>query len=146
MRKSFSKLAFLIYLMAKEKRNLDKMKILVNIIAIISFVAQLLPFAFGALNQKRPRSIMETLYSDFIIFAYICSLITIVIFVIQYNFDIKSLKKKTINYIFLVVLLGGIYIHVSQLLVLDDFILISCILLLFDFYIMRKIWSCLFPK
>ena len=89
------------------------MKILVNIIAIITFIAQLLPFAFGALNQKRPRSIMETLYSDFTIFAYFCSLVTIVIFVIQYNFDIKSLKKKTINYIFLVVLLGGIYTCVT---------------------------------
>ena len=41
------------------------MKILVNIIAIITFIAQLLPFAFGALNQRETeRSIMETLYSE----------------------------------------------------------------------------------
>lgn len=122
------------------------MKILINIIAFISFGAQFVAFIFSALNQKNPQSTAESFYNDFVFIAYLCSLFAIAIFVILYNFDYKLLKKKTLNILFLMIVLLGIYIHLSQLLLLNDFMLLSCILLLFDIYSIYKIQSCLFSK
>lgn len=122
------------------------MKILINIIVFISFGAQFVAFIFSALNLKKPQSTVESLYNDFVFIAYLCSLFAIAIFVILYNFDYKLLKKKTLNILFLMIVLLGIYIHLSQLLLLNDFMLLSCILLLFDFYSIYKIQSCLFSK
>lgn len=129
-----------------DKGILDKMKILINTVAFIAFIAQFFSFAFSALNQKKPESVTESLYNNFMFSAFLCSLITVAIFVVQYNFNFKLLKKKIPNCIFLVIVLLGIYIHVMQLLALNDFLLTSCILLLFDYYIMRKILSNLFSS
>jgi len=93
-----------------DKKVLGKMKILINTVAFIAFIGQFFSFAFSALNQKKPESIIESVYNDFIFFAFLCSLITVVIFVVQYNFDFKLLKKKIPNYIFLVIVSLGIYI------------------------------------
>ena len=122
------------------------MKILINTVAFIAFIAQFFSFAFSALNQKKPESVIESLYNNFMFSAFLCSLITVAIFVVQYNFNFKLLKKKIPNCIFLVIVVLGIYIHVMQLLALNDFLLTSCILLLFDYYIMRKILSNLFSN
>lgn len=129
-----------------DKGFLGKMKILINIVAFIAFIGQFFSFVFSALNQKKPESVIESLYNNFIFFAFLCSLITVVIFVVQYNFNFKLLKKKIPNCIFLVIAVLSIYIHVMQLLALTDFLLTSCILLLFDYYIMRKILSNLFSS
>ena len=122
------------------------MKILINTVAVIAFIGQFFSFVFGALNQNKPESVIESLYNNFIFFAFLCSLITVVILVVQYNFNFKLLKKKIPNCIFLVIAILGIYIHVMQLLALNDFLLTSCILLLFDYYIMRKVLSNLFSS
>jgi hypothetical protein len=120
------------------------MKLIINTVAFIAFVAQFFSFAFTALNLKKPASTSESLYNDFVLTAYICSLLSVAVFVIQYNFSFKFLRKKTVNIISLgIVALGG-YIHFSQLFVLHDFIISSCILLLFDYYIIRKILCFLF--
>ena len=115
------------------------MKIIVNIIAFIAFIGQFIVFAFSALNQKKPERVLESLYNDFITAASFCSLFVVVIFVIQYNFDFKILKHKMLKSIFLVIVLLGMYIHVRQLLTHKDFIPISCTLLVFDCYCIRKI-------
>lgn len=122
------------------------MKILINIVAFIAFVGQFFSFVFNALNQKKPECAVESVYDNFIFVAFLCSLITVGIFVVQYNFDFKLLKTKVANSFFLVITVLGIYIHVMQLIVLNDFLLTSCVLLLFDYYIMRKILSNLFPS
>lgn len=129
-----------------DKKILGKMKILINIVAFIAFIGQFFSFAFSAINQKKPESAIESVYNYYIFFAFLCSLITVVIFVVEYNFNFKLLKKKIPNYIFLVIVALGIYIAVMQLLALNDFLLTSCILLLFDYYIMRKILSNLFSS
>ena len=129
-----------------DKKILGKMKILINIVAFIAFIGQFFSFAFSALNQKKPESAIESVYNYYIFFAFLCSLITVVIFVVEYNFNFKLLKKKIPNYIFLVIVAVGIYIPIMQLLALNDFLLTSCILVLFDYYIMRKILSILFSS
>lgn len=122
------------------------MRILINIVAIIAFIAQILPFAFNALNQERAESAKEALYDHFMLFAYFCSLVTVVIFVILYNFNYKILKNKLVYCFFLFIVLLGTYIHLSQLIEQNDFIIVSSILLLFDCYIVRKIVCSLFFK
>lgn len=129
-----------------DKKILGKMKILINIVAFIAFIGQFFSFAFSAINQKKPESAIESVYNYYIFFAFLCSLITVVIFVVEYNFNFKLLKKKIPNYIFLVIVAVGIYIPIMQLLALNDFLLTSCILVLFDYYIMRKILSILFSS
>lgn len=129
-----------------DKKFLAKMKILINTVAFIAFIGQFFSFAFSAINQKKPESAIESVYNYYIFFAFLCSLITVVIFVVEYNFNFKLLKKKIPNYIFLVIVAVGIYIPIMQLLALNDFLLTSCILLLFDYYIMRKILSNLFSS
>lgn len=129
-----------------DKKFLGKMKILINTVAFIAFIEQFFSFAFSAINQKKPESAIESVYNYYIFFAFLCSLITVIIFVVEYNFNFKLLKKKIPNYIFLVIVAVGIYIPIMQLLALNDFLLTSCILLLFDYYIMRKILSNLFSS
>lgn len=119
------------------------MKIVINIIAFFVFIVQFFSFAFSALNQKEPECTKELLYSCFMLFAIFCSLITIPIFAILYNCKFKLLKERIPNYIILVIVLLGSYIHISQLLSLHNFIITSCILLLFDIYIIRKVLSCI---
>lgn len=129
-----------------DKKILGKMKILINIVAFIAFIGQFFSFAFSAINQKKPESAIESVYNYYIFFAFLCSLITVVIFVVEYNFNFKLLKKKIPNYIFLVIVAVGIHIPILQLLALNDFLLTSCILLLLDYYIMRKILCNLFSS
>ena len=129
-----------------DKKILSKMKILINTVAFIAFIGQFFSVAFSALNQKKPESAIESVYNYYIFFAFLCSLITVVIFVVEYNFNFKLLKKKIPNYIFLVIVAVGIHIPILQLLALNDFLLTSCILLLLDYYIMRKILCNLFSS
>ena len=111
-----------------DKKFLGKMKILINTVAFIAFIGQFFSFAFSAINQKKPESAIESVYNYYIFFAFLCSLITVVIFVVEYNFNFKLLKKKIPNYIFLVIVALGIYIAVMQLLALNDFLLTSWII------------------
>ena len=122
------------------------MKLLINFFVVIVFIAQFFSFVFSALNQKKPESITESLHNDVYFYAFLCSLMTIAIFAIQYNFNWNLLKKRVTNCIFLVIVLPGIYIHILELLSLNGFMLIACILLLFDYYIIRKILNYLFKS
>ena len=122
------------------------MRITINIVAVIAFIAQLLPFAFNALNQEKTESTKEALYDNFMFLAYFCSWVSVVIFFILYNFNYKILKNKILNSVFLLIVLLGIYVHLSQIIVQSDFIIISSILLLFDCYVIRKVVGNLFFK
>jgi len=117
----------------------SQVKIIINTIALLVFLAQFIFFVLGALNQKKPENVVETLHSWFIISAYLCSLLTVFIFVIQYNFGYKFFKNKVYNCISLVIVVLGLYIHLSQLLTLNGFMLVSIILLFMDYYIIRII-------
>ena len=130
--------------MELDKEPSEKMKILINIIVVIVFIAQFCSFVFSALNQKKPENIIESLHNDVYFYAFLCSLMTIAIFAIQYNFKWELLKRRVTNCIFLVIALPGIYIHILELSSLNGFMLMACILLLFDYYIIYKILNYLF--
>lgn len=114
------------------------MRILINIIAFITFVAQFISFVLNALTLRTPECVIDSLYIYFFILAYICSLITINVFVVLYNINF-ILHKKSIRNILISIVILGVYIHIWQLMNLKDFMLISCILLFFDFYIIRNL-------
>lgn len=122
------------------------MKIIINIVTSIVFIVQFVSFVFNALNLKKPECSIDTLYNYFVIIAYLCSLFAVIIFAVQYNFKAKFLNNKLLNIVFLIIIMLGTYIHLSQLLLLKDFVLTSCILLLFDIYIIHKILRNLFIK
>lgn len=115
------------------------MRVFINITAVLSFIVQFFPFIFSALNQKKPENAIDLLYHYTVSIAYLCSLLTIVIFFILYNFNIKILKSKWLNSVFLLIVILGTYIHISQLFVLKDFMFLSCILLVYDFFLLHKI-------
>lgn len=114
-----------------------KMRLIINIVAFITFIAQLLSFALNALTFKKPESFKEELYIFFIFYAFLCSLMTIVFFFVQYNCNVEILKKKVVKCLSLVIVLPSVSICMGQIFVLHDFILTSCILLTFNIYIIR---------
>lgn len=126
------------------KKYLESMRGIINTVAFIVFVMQSIAFAFGAFSQKKPVSGVDILYNYFVIIAFLCSLLTIVIFVVQYNFKNSILEKKWLISILLFITVLGIYINLLQLFVLTDFIIVSIIMLLFDIYIIRNIINIYF--
>lgn len=117
------------------------MRVIINTIAFITFLMQSIVFTFGAFNQKKPTCTEELLYNYFIFTALLCSLLTIVIFIVQYNFKNKILEFKWLNCLLLMITILGIYANLYQAFVRADFIIISFIMLMFDIYILRKIIS-----
>ncbi len=132
--------------METDKGFLIKMKIIVNVIASIVFIVQFISFFIIVLNQKAPESTMESLYYYFVLTASLCSICTIAIFGVIYNFNFKTLHKKKTNYIFFVITILGLYIPILQIYLLNDFVLASCVLLILVSYNMLKIMKNLVPK
>lgn len=120
------------------------MRVLINIIACIVFGLQLFSFVLNALNMKKPETEIESLNNEFVLVAYICSLLYVPIFFVLYNFGLKFAKLKFLNIVFLGIMLLGGYVLCGQLFVLNDFILTSCVILLFNVYSLRKVLSYLF--
>lgn len=118
------------------------MRVLINIIACIVFGLQLFSFLLNALNMKKPET--ESLNNEFVLVVYICSLLSVPIFFVLYNFGLKFAKLKFLNIVFLGIMLLGGYVLCGQLFVLNDFILTSCVILLFNVYSLRKVLSYLF--
>lgn len=127
--------------METDKGILDEMKIFVNVIVSIVFVVQFISFFINVLNQKAFESTMESLYHYFILTAFLCSICTIAIFGLMYNFNFKALQKIKTNYILLVITILGLFIPILQIFVLNDFVLTSCVLLIIDSYTIFKIMN-----
>lgn len=117
------------------------MRIIINIVAIITFIMQSISFVLNALIQKKPECTIDSWYSYFLVVAFLCSILVVVLFVILYNFESKFLRIKILNYFFLLIGLLGTYIHVWQLYMHNDFVLTSLVLLLFDSYVFCRILS-----
>ena len=115
------------------------MKIVINLIAAIVLVIQCIAFVLSVLTLRKAEKTTEILLQYFHVVAYICSLLAVVIFFVEYNFNFKILKNNLIIFILLTIVLLAMYIHVSQLFILRDFVLVSCCLLSFDFYIVYHI-------
>lgn len=114
------------------------MRIIINIVAFITFIVQFFSFVLNALTLKKPECFKEELYNYFIISALLCSLMTIVIFFVQYNCNVGIFKNKVIKCLSWLIVLLSAFTCIWQIFVLHDFILTSCVLLILDFYVIRK--------
>lgn len=114
------------------------MKIFINVIACIVLIIQFLVACINGLIMQEPKTIVETLYNEFILISYFCSFAVVPVFILTYNFKYKYLESKIINFIFLVVVLFAAYIHLYQIFVQKDVMLTSCVLLLIDCYVVFK--------
>ena len=112
---------------------------IINTIAVIAFYIQLFSFVLNVFCMKAPEDDMDVLWNYFVIFLYSCSVIAVIIFILFYNFEFKFLKNRILDSLILLVVTFGGYIHIWQIAVQRDFIISSCLLALFDIYIIGKI-------
>lgn len=108
------------------------MRHIINILVSIATICQFFASVFNMLNMKKPETIEDSLYNDFVLIGCSCSFIIGLIFILTYNFRFKFLNSKTINLSFLVIVLFAVYVHIYQLFIQKDLMLVSGILLLVD--------------
>ncbi|MDE6152058.1 MAG: hypothetical protein K2G12_08760, partial [Prevotella sp.] len=85
--------------------------------------------------MKKPETIEDSLYNDFVLVECFCSFIIGFIFILTYNFRYKFLESKIINLSFLAIVLFASYVHIYQLFIQKDLMLASGILLLVDIFV-----------
>lgn len=111
------------------------MRHIINILVSIATICQFFASVFNMLNMKKPETIEDSLYNDFVLIGCSCSFIIGLIFILTYNFRYKFLNSKTINLSFLVIVLFAVYVHIYQLFIQKDLMLVSGILLLVDIFV-----------
>ena len=114
------------------------MRHIINILVSIATICQFFASVFNMLNMKKPETIEDSLYNDFVLIGCSCSFIIGLIFILTYNFRCKFLNSKTINLSFLVIVLFAVYVHIYQLFIQKDLMLVSGILLLVDIFVETK--------
>lgn len=114
------------------------MRHIINILVSIATICQFFASVFNMLNMKKPETIEDSLYNDFVLIGCSCSFIIGLIFILTYNFRCKFLNSKTINLSFLVIVLFAVYVHIYQLFIQKDLMLVSGILLLVDIFVGTK--------
>lgn len=114
------------------------MRHIINILVSIATICQFFASVFNMLNMKKPETIEDSLYNDFVLIGCSCSFIIGLIFILTYNFRCKFLNSKTINLSFLVIVLFAVYVHIYQLFIQKDLMLVSGILLLVDIFVRTK--------
>lgn len=114
------------------------MRHIINILVSIATICQFFASVFNMLNMKKPETIEDSLYNDFVLIGCSCSFIIGLIFILTYNFRFKFLNSKTINLSFLVIVLFAVYVHIYQLFIQKDLMLVSGILLLVDIFVGTK--------
>lgn len=127
--------------MEPNNQSFVKMKVLINIIAVIALIVQSIFSIFNILIMKHPETFSQSLYNDFVFISSLCSCIIVFIFLLLYNSKNIKLKNKIISIIFLIIATLATYIHINQLFVLNDMILTSVVLLLIDGYVVHAIWK-----
>ena len=91
------------------------------------------------LNMQSTENIWIYLWNEFIFVSFICSSISVLIFILLYNFNFKFLKNRILNTLLLVIVLFAGFIHIWQIIELKGIFLNSCVLVLMDIYIVCKI-------
>ena len=114
------------------------MRHIINILVSIATICQFFASVFNMLNMKKPETIEDSLYNDFVLIGCSCSFIIGLIFILTYNFRCKFLNSKTMNLSFLVIVLFAVYVHIYQLFIQKDLMLVSGILLLVDIFVGTK--------
>ena len=80
------------------------MKIFINTIAGIAFIGQLIAFIFNGLTLQKLESIVDELFNYALFAGYLCSLLSVAIFVIIYNFNILFLHHVCCYYLIYILL------------------------------------------
>lgn len=111
------------------------MKCIINLVVSIATIFQFFVSGFNMLNMKKPETIEDSLYNEFVLIGCFCSFIIGLIFILTYNFKYKILDNKTINVSFLIIVLFAFYVHIYQLFIQKDLMLVSGILLLVDIFV-----------
>lgn len=114
------------------------MRHIINTLVSIATICQFFASVFNMLNMKKPETIEDSLYNDFVLIGCSCSFIIGLIFILTYNFRCKFLNSKIINLSFLVIVLFAVYVHIYQLFIQKDLMLVSGILLLVDIFVGTK--------
>lgn len=127
--------------MEPDKKIFSKMRELINIIALFALFVQSISCVLNCLTMPMPTTRGESWYQYFIFTSYLCSCIVVFVFFVIYNTNNCLVKNKIINILFLILVILAMYVHISQLFVLQDFILTSIILLLIDGYVVYRIWK-----
>ena len=115
------------------------MRMFINSIAIFAFILQAIFSTLNALNMQSTENIWIYLWNEFIFVSFICSSISVLIFILLYNFNFKFLKNRILNTLLLVIVLFAGFIHIWQIIELKGIFLNSCVLVLMDIYIVCKI-------
>lgn len=115
------------------------MRMFINSIAIFAFILRGIFSTLNALNMQSTENIWIYLWNEFIFVSFICSSISVLIFILLYNFNFKFLKNRILNTLLLVIVLFAGFIHIWQIIELKGIFLNSCVLVLMDIYIVCKI-------
>ncbi len=115
--------------------SLGKMRCIINLVVCIATIFQFFASGFNMLSMKKPETIEDSLYNDFVLVECFCSFIIGFIFILTYNFRYKFLESKIINLSFLAIVLFASYVHIYQLFIQKDLMLASGILLLVDIFV-----------
>ena len=127
--------------MEPDKKICNKMRELINIIALFALFVQSISCVLNCLTMPKPTTRGEFWYQYFIFTSYLCSCIVVFVFFLIYNTNNCVVKNRIINILFLILVILATYVHISQLFVLHDFILTSIVLLLIDGYVVYRIWK-----
>lgn len=125
--------------MEVNNRFLVKMRIIINILVIISTILQFLVSVFNMLNMSKPETFEDSMYNCFVLVSCFCSFMVGFIFIMIFNFKYKPIENIIIKASFLIVALFALYVHLYQIFVQKDLILASCVLFLVDVHIGQKI-------
>ena len=115
------------------------MRMFINSIALFAFILLAIFSTLNALNMQSTENIWIYLWNEFIFVSFICSSISVLIFILLYNFNFKFLKNRILNTLLLVIVLFAGFIHIWQIIELKGIFLNSCVLVLMDIYIVCKI-------
>lgn len=111
------------------------MRCIINLVVCIATIIQFFVSGFNMLNMKKPETIEDSLYNYFVLIGCFCSFIIGLVFILTYNFRYKFLDSKIINLSFLVIVLFAFYVHIYQLFIQKDLMLVSSTLLLVDIFV-----------
>ena len=111
------------------------MRLIINISVSIATIFQFLVSCINVLNMKKPETLGGSFNNYFVLIGCFCSFIVGILFVVTYNFRYKLLDSKIINLFFLLIVLFASYVHIYQLFIQKDLVLVSSILILADIFI-----------
>lgn len=115
-----------------------EIRILITTIAGMALITQAVAAFFDIFTMRKPVTLSESLFNDFVLISSLCSFIVAAIFILIYNFRSRFLKNKIVNLFFLYIVFYAAYVYLYQIILQKDFILTSCILLPIDCYIAYK--------